>query len=392
MASPQFADIIRQSLRITHEQLILTLTGAEGAAITIGPGGTISLSLGPILAQVKTTLQDAGVGIANLIPETDRMIPIATVAQIEQIATAYQVAVVVGTWLPWLVILMFAAAVVLARRRSTMLFAAGIVFAGVAGVLGIAIAFGRVISTSALAQYIPISAGGPIYDGLVSTTVDLVVVLVVLGLSVALVAFLAAPWRPSRAIRRFGDASADSLANFAASHGVSTGGFGDFLRQWRIAIRIGIGVIAAAIIIFVRPLSPALIIWTLVIALLLVVLARLLERPATRPRPPRRSDRRRSGSLRLGGTSGLMASRLPGRSMPRLRGPALAGLVVASALLLTGCLPLPFRARPEPQFGTRGRLRRARAVLPPDHRLDRVRRPDRLRRGDRSARLGRPVR
>ena len=281
VASPQFADIIRQSLRLTHEQLVLTLTGAEGAAITIGPGGTINLSLGPILAEVKVNLQDAGVGIANLIPATDRMIPIATVAEIQRLATAYQVAVVVGTWLPWIVILMFAAAVLIARRRSTMLFAAGIVFAGVAGVVGIAIAFGRVVSTSALAQYIPVSASGPIYDGLVSTTVDLVIVLVVLGLSVALVAFLAAPWRPSRAIRRFGDASADSLAHWAESHGVSTGGFGDFLRQWRLPIRVAIGVIAAAIIIFVRPLSPALIIWTLVIALLLVVLARLLERPST---------------------------------------------------------------------------------------------------------------
>ena len=285
VSSPQFADIVRQSLRITHEQLVKTLTGAEGAAITIGPGGTISLSLGPILAQVKVTLQDRGVAIANIIPETDREIPIATVAQIEQLATAYQVAIVVGAWLPWIVLLLFAAAVVVARRRSTMAFAAGLVLAGVAGIVGIVISFGRVIATSALAQYIPVSAGGPIYDGLVKTTVDLVVVLIVLGLAVALVAFLAAPWRPSRAIRSFGDASADSLAAFAEGHGITTGAFGDFLRQWRFAIRVGIGVVAAAIIVFVRPLSPALIIWTLVIALLLVVLARLLERPETPGEP-----------------------------------------------------------------------------------------------------------
>ena len=33
--------------------------------------------------------------------------------------------------------------------------------------------------------------------------------------------------------------------------------------------------------------------------------------------------------------------------MPRLRGPALAGLVAASALLLAGCLPLPFPGLPD---------------------------------------------
>ena len=37
--------------------------------------------------------------------------------------------------------------------------------------------------------------------------------------------------------------------------------------------------------------------------------------------------------------------------MPRLRGPALAGLVVASALLLTGCLPLPFPLAPNSSSG-----------------------------------------
>jgi hypothetical protein len=40
-----------------------------------------------------------------------------------------------------------------------------------------------------------------------------------------------------------------------------------------------VALIAAAFILFVRPLTPATIIWTLVISLLVVVIARLLEKP-----------------------------------------------------------------------------------------------------------------
>ena len=62
-------------------------------------------------------------------------------------------------------------------------------------------------------------------------------------------------------------------------HGLSTGRFGEYVDRARLAIRVAVALVAAAIILFVRPLNPAIIIWTLVIALLVVVVARLLERP-----------------------------------------------------------------------------------------------------------------
>ena len=66
---------------------------------------------------------------------------------------------------------------------------------------------------------------------------------------------------------------------------MTTGRFGEFLARWRVPIRIGVGVIAAVLIIFVRPLTPGFIIWTAVIALLVVVVLRLLERPVVVPTP-----------------------------------------------------------------------------------------------------------
>ena len=103
-------------------------------------------------------------------------------------------------------------------------------------------------------------------------------IVVVLGLTVALVGAIARrAW--STSMRRSLDRVADAGREAGQRRGVTTGRFGEFLTQWRLPIRIGIGVIAAALVLFVRPSSPAFIIWTAIIALLVVVVLRLLERP-----------------------------------------------------------------------------------------------------------------
>ena len=277
--SEQFADVFANVLRLTHSQLIATLEGSTDAAVTVDPNGTVEVQLGPIVAAVKQRLEDQGVGFASLIPEVDRSVTIAENTQLARIATAYRVLLVVGFWLIYVDLLLFAAAVLLARRRSVMLVAAGLCLAGISAIVGIGVAVGRIAVVSALNPFLPSGAADAVYNALVTDIVSLAVVLVVLGLTVALVAYLATPWRSARALRTFADSSADSLTAYAATRGISTGGFGGFLAKWRVPIRIGIGVIAAAIVLFVRPLSPGLIIWTAVIAVLVVLILRLLERP-----------------------------------------------------------------------------------------------------------------
>lgn len=283
--SDAFSDVFANVLRTAHTQLIATLEGSSDAAVTIDPNGNVELQLGPIVAAVKDRLEQQGVAIASMIPEVDRAVPIAENAQLARVANAYRVLIVVGYWLIWVDLLLFAGAVLLARRRSVMLFASGLCLAGISAIVGLGVAVGRIAVVSALNDFVPPGASDAVYDALVTDIVSLTIVLIVLGLAVAVVAYLATPWRSARALRGLADSSADSLTSYAAARGVSTGGFGEFLTRWRKPIRIGIGVIAAAIIVFVRPLTPGLIIWTAVIALLLVVVLRFLERPVPAPVP-----------------------------------------------------------------------------------------------------------
>jgi hypothetical protein len=89
---------------------------------------------------------------------------------------------------------------------------------------------------------------------------------------------------PARRLRGLASSSAGSLRGFADRHGVGTGGFGRALYRQRILVRVVIALGAAALIIAVRPLSGALIVWTLIGAMILIAALELLQRP-TSPEP-----------------------------------------------------------------------------------------------------------
>jgi hypothetical protein len=181
------------------------------------------------------------------------------------------------------VVALFVLGVLVARRWATAIVGVGLGLAIAAGVLDAAIAAGRVFALGATAGTVPADAIDAIYDAVVASIVNSVVAAVVVGLSVALVAAIAGPYRWSRALRGLADAGADALRTAGERHGLTTGRFGELVHRARLGIRVAVGIVAAAIILFVRPLTPAIIVWTLVLALLVVAIARILERPAAAP-------------------------------------------------------------------------------------------------------------
>jgi len=278
VTSDAFTDVIAQSLRITHQQLVAALSG-NGEVLQISGRGEVGIALDPILDRVRMALADAGIPFGSLIPQTDAVIVIAKSAQLAQLVWLYQLAVAVGPWLQWVVVALLAAGVLVARRWATGIMGVGIALAIAAGVLGAGVAAGRVFTLGATAGSLPADAIDAIYGALVASIVSSVAAAIVVGLCVALVAYLAGPYRSSRALRRLADAGADSLRTAGERYGVTTGRFGALVFRARIGIRVAVGIVAAAIILFVRPLTPPIVIWTLVVALLVVVVARLLERP-----------------------------------------------------------------------------------------------------------------
>jgi hypothetical protein len=279
--SPAFADIWEQALRVSHQQLVAAMTNDPSAALSISSSGELSIQLGPIIQAVKKAMVDQGLGFADAIPAVDMNIVVAKSDSFGQLTLAYGLAVSLGIWLPWIALAFLVAGVVAAKRRTVALFWTGLSLGVLMVLLGIGLRIGNLVTVASIApRYVPIDAAGVIYDAVTSMIASTVVALAVLAFTVMVIAWAVGPYRPAPALRRaFGDA-ATKLRAVGDARGISTGAFGRVLGKQRVLIQVLIGVAAAALILFVRPLSTGQIIWTAVIAVVLLLLVEVLQRPA----------------------------------------------------------------------------------------------------------------
>ncbi|GAA2046282.1 hypothetical protein GCM10009819_37680 [Agromyces tropicus] len=286
IASDAFADVWRASLTATHRQFTAALQGDPDAALAIGGDGTLSIQLGPIIQAVKDRLTEQGVGFAAAIPVIDRSVQIAQSDSLVLVQTIYALAVAAGTWLPWVVLALLAAGVLVAKRRSVALVwtAVGLALTMLLTLAGFGT--GRLFFVGTVSPSImPKGAAESLFAGLTQLMVSSITALTVLAIAVALIAWLSGPSAPARRVRGFADDGFGAVRSSAASHGISTGRFGAGLHRWRVVAYAAIAVIASLVLLASRPLSASTVLWTVVIALLAVLVVELVRRPEEVPAP-----------------------------------------------------------------------------------------------------------
>lgn len=280
VTSDAFADVFRQALQLSHSQLVATMQNDPKAAITVGSDGSIGIQLAPIIAAIKTQLVDQGISFASQIPTVDRTITVAQSDFIPTIQLAYGLAVSAGAWLPWIALLFLAAGVLVARRRALALVWAAIALALSMIIVLAGFSIGRLVFlTSVSPSLLPSDTARVVFDTVISAMQDTAVAILVLAIVVAVVAWYSGPFEVSRRLRGFFGSGVTWVRVKAESHGITTGRVGEWMYAQRALLRALVAVIAAAIVLFVRPLSPALIIWTLVIAAVVIAILELVERP-----------------------------------------------------------------------------------------------------------------
>ncbi|HMQ39322.1 MAG TPA: hypothetical protein PKA07_17310 [Micropruina sp.] len=190
VGSEAFATVWETSLRVSHAQLLAALQGDPHAALAIDDRG-IGLQLGPIVAQIRTTLIERGFSLASAIPSIDRTIVLVPSSELVRVQAGYRLAVAAGAWLPWLALAFLAGGVLLARRRTAALVGVGV---GVA--LGTALALVALAVAEALVLAgVPASVvPGPVMELLFATVTQglatAFTIVLVLGVVVALAAWL----------------------------------------------------------------------------------------------------------------------------------------------------------------------------------------------------------
>ena len=278
--SDAFANVWAAALRVSHTQLVAAMQNDPDAALTISREGAVGIQLGPIIEEVKAALLRQGIDIASRIPPVDRTIEVAQSDALPTVQVVYGLTVTLGTWLPWIAILLLTAGVLVARRRVIALIWAAVALA-LAMILTLsAFAVGNVAFTSAVSQTdLPVDVASLLYETVADDMRATAIAVLVLALAVAVVAWMAGPFEVPRRLRALAREGAGRLRGSAERHGVTTGRTGEWLYEQRVLLRVLIGAVAAIVVLFVRPLTPGLVIWTLVLAVIVLWILELVQRP-----------------------------------------------------------------------------------------------------------------
>ncbi|MFJ8634887.1 hypothetical protein [Streptomyces sp. NPDC093568] len=155
-------------------------------ALQDGRERTVTVDLAPVTAQVKRRLTDDHVPFAHHIPVEHTAVPVLPADELGRLRKGYDVIEVAGFWLPVSAAVLAAAGIAVAacRRRALTATALGTALGG--AFLALAVAVGRKLTVSDVPEAAHRPAAGAIYDALTHTLRTVSWLLVVLGLTVAL--------------------------------------------------------------------------------------------------------------------------------------------------------------------------------------------------------------
>jgi hypothetical protein len=282
VTSPQFANTWIQVNRTAHATLVKALSG-QGGTVTVSNGNVV-IDLAPFIAIVKQALVARGFSIVNSLPPIHPTLTLFSSKTLVQAQTVYRLINDLKIVLPILCLLLLAAGVYIARGHRRALIGAGLGFAASMLVLGLGLLIFRGIYLNSVPNgTLPSNAAAAIFDTFVRFIKDALRTLLVVGLVVAIGAFLTGPSVTAVRIRGAFKSGFAWIRGFGEREGVSTGPVGQWTYAHRHVLRIGVvGLIALLFVFWGRP-TAVVVIWLAVLLLVLLGLIELIGRPPARP-------------------------------------------------------------------------------------------------------------
>ncbi|MFF4815808.1 hypothetical protein ACFY2K_14615 [Kitasatospora sp. NPDC001309] len=269
--SDSFVTVWTQANRVAHTAVVQALTGHGRGAVEV-TDGTVTLDLGSVVDRLKDTLVAEGLSPAERIPDVDKRMVLFQSDRLARIRGAAHALDVVGNWLPVLTVSLGAVGVLLARRRRRALVSAALGAAGASLLVALALVAARHYYLDHLPPAVQSSAAAAaVFDTLLHFLRISLRTATVLGVAVALGAYLGGAGRLPRAARGRADRAADSVAHWGDAHGVRAGRAG----TWTAAHRRWLAGTAVLVLALVFALwdDPTALTVLLLVAILLAVLA-----------------------------------------------------------------------------------------------------------------------
>lgn len=277
--SDTFKTTWEEANRQAHTQLVALLTGKNSDTVDV-TGNSVSVNLATVIDATRQALIDQGFVLAERLPVVNAQFTIFQSDDIAKAQAGFRLLNAVNTLLPVLIVVLLALALAAARNRRRTLITAMLAVAVSMLLLGVLLNVGRMLYLDAVpSDRIPPDAAAVIFDTFVRFIRTSLRAILVLGLAVALVAWIAGP--STAAVRtRSGTGKAIGLARHGGERvGLDTGRFGVFLHTSKGVIRAA--VLGLALVVYVmedHPTGRFTLILVVVTAVILLVVE-LLSRP-----------------------------------------------------------------------------------------------------------------
>lgn len=274
--SDAFATVWTQANRAAHQAVVQALTGHGRGAVEVN-NGTVTLNVGTAVDKLKDDLVSAGLTPAEKIPEVNKQLVLFQSDKLAKVRSAAHALDVIGNWLPIITVLIGVIGVVLARRRRRALVTTALCAAFACLLVAIALVIARHYYLDHLPPAVQSpAAAAAVFDTLLHFLRISLRTAIVLGVVVALGAYLSGAGRMPRAVRGGADHVADSVAGWSDAHGVHTGRVGtwtDAHRRWLVLAAVLI--VALVFALWNHPTVLTVLLLVLVLLAVLAVLALL---------------------------------------------------------------------------------------------------------------------
>jgi hypothetical protein len=274
--SERFARTWDQANRRAHAAVVHALTGEGRGAVDVRDG-TVVLDVGTAVDTLKKQLADEGLRPASAIPSPDKQLVLLSSDQLGKARKGAHALDVIGNWMPPFVALIGAAGVLLARNRRRALVRTALGAAVACFVLAVLLAVARGYYLGHLPTAVRSrDAAAAVFDTLVRFLRAAFRTAIVLGLVVALGAWLAGPGRLPVAVRGGCERTAEAVARWGRARGLGTGRTGTWVQAHRTWLGLAaVAVVAAGFAAWNDPTAVLIVCLVLVLLALLAVIALL---------------------------------------------------------------------------------------------------------------------
>ncbi len=278
LQTEQFAEFWDEANRRAHAQVERALTG--GGPVISTENGRVTLDLSGLAVEVRSALSERGIGIFDDLP-------IGTLAlrftlfdadSLEKAQDAIELIDTLRIVLPILVVVFGVGAVLLAADHRRMIFRWGVGLIIATLVLGFGIAFGRDLYLDALPESSSQPANAAAFDIVVRFLRNSNRIVFLVGLIMALGAWLAGPSKAAMFLRSRTSGALEGVGEQAGTGGAFAG-VARFVARYVNVFRVGGAVLAFVILIWMDHPDATAVLWLLLALLVylavIVIVARM---------------------------------------------------------------------------------------------------------------------